>query len=154
MNLVNIISSRILDSKILLKFRRMGKNDVQETPIVAPYGVDSNPIAGMVALYAETGEKGKNVLVGYLNKNARAGVGELRFYATNNEGTEQNYIWFRSDGNLEINGDDDNMVRYSELKAGFDQLLSDHNQLVQNVNAFFQNYLPGSPTPARAFLFK
>lgn len=146
MNLVKVISSVKTAGVQFVKFLRMGKSDVQENKVVAPYGIDSNPIEGMIALYTKTGQDGENVLIGYINTKAIAEPGELRLFSTNASGTGQTYQWFKADGTLEINGDEDNMVRFSELKTGFDKLKSDHNKLVQNVNAFFQNYLPGSPT--------
>jgi hypothetical protein len=50
----------------------MGKSDVRECIEVSPYGIDSNPIKDMIALYGPTGENGKDVIIGYLNKNRTA----------------------------------------------------------------------------------
>jgi len=146
MNLVKIISSVKTSGVQFVKFLRMGKSDVQENKVVAPFGIDSNPIEGMIALYAKTGQDGENVLVGYVNTRAIANPGELRLFSTNTSGTEQSYQWFKADGTVEINGDEDNMVRFSELKIAFDQLRTDLNKLTYNVNQFYSNYLPGSPT--------
>jgi hypothetical protein len=146
MNLVKIISSVKSGGYQLAKFLRFGDKDVQEKKTVSPYGVDSNPIADMIALYAETTTKGEAVLVGYINKNAIAAPGELRFFGTNESGTEMCYQWFRTTGKVEINGDEDNIVRFTALKAGFDQLKADHNDLVSKWNSFCNTYIPGSPT--------
>lgn len=146
MNLTGVISSMKSGGVQLVKFLRMGKSDVQENKTVSPYGVDSNPIKGMVALYTKTGQDGENILIGYINKNAIAEPGELRLFGTNSTGTEMCYQWFRNNGNIEVNGDEDNMVRFSELKISFDQLRTDLNKLTYNVNQFYSNYLPGSPT--------
>ena len=51
-----------------------------------PYGVDSNPIKDMVAVYSETTGKGETVIIGYLNKNLKAEVGEFRTFSTDSNG--------------------------------------------------------------------
>jgi len=146
MNLVKIISSTISASRQAVKFLRYGKSDVQETPTVSPYGIDSNPVADMVGLYAETGEKGKNVLIGYINKSAIAQPGENRLFSTDTNGVVKAVIYLRNNGDLELNGDEDYMVRYSELKAGFDDLKAELNAMITNWNLLTTVYIPGGPT--------
>lgn len=131
----------------VVKFLRLGRNDVQTSLEAAPYGVDSNPIKDMIAIYQQTGEKGKTVIVGYINKNQQAAPGEYRLYSTDKDGVEQSFIWLTNDGFIQINGDDDNMVRFSILKAEFDTLRSDLNSHIGNWNAFAAAYVPGGPTP-------
>lgn len=135
-NLVKIISTEFDNlSRRVVKLLRLGRSDVQTSLEAGPYGVDSNPIKNMVALYIKTGEKGKTVIIGYINKNQQAAPGEHRIYSTDTAGVEKAYAWLRADGTIEINGDDDNMVRYSELKTAFDELKSDFNALVTKYNA-------------------
>lgn len=136
MNLTKVISAAKDDlSRLVVKVLRMGRSDVQTGIAAQPYGVDSNPIADMVAVYSKTGENGKAVIVGYLNKNQVAGPGELRLFSTDGNGAEVMYAWLRSDGTMELGGDTDFMARFSELKAGFDQLKSDFNSHVNTFNA-------------------
>ncbi len=136
MQLVKVISTRIANGGIrLIKFLRMGLFDVQETKVAAPYGVDSNPIEDMVAVYAETSEKGNPVIIGYLNKNQIADIGEYRTFSTDEDGVEQFYMHLKNDGIAEIGGDTDFMVRYSELESAFNELRDDYNAFLIKYNA-------------------
>lgn len=128
-----------------VKFLRLGKYDVQNSVEAAPYGTDSNPIKNMVAVYGKTSQDGKTVIVGYLNKNQLADVGEHRTYSTDDEGELKFYIWQKNDGTCEIGGDDDNMVRYSKLEDAFNELKQDFNNHVQKWNTFAAAYTPGGP---------
>ncbi|MGB0881436.1 MAG: hypothetical protein ACPGSO_00675 [Vicingaceae bacterium] len=130
LNFVKTLSSEI-DSKArrVIKFLRLGKRDVQTSLEAMPFGVDSVPVKNLVAVYAPTSEKGQTVIIGYINKNAIADVGEFRAYSTNSDGEEQNYIWIKNDGTIEIGGDSDNMVRYSQIEASVNELKNDINDL-------------------------
>lgn len=145
MQSVKIIATRILKGLRIIKVLRFGSDDVQEVNESAPFGDDSNPIKDCIAIYCSTSQRGENVIIGYINKNRLAEIGEKRIFSTNTNGNLSTYIWLHNDGTMDIGGDDDNMVRYSELKQGFDQLKQDHNDLVQKWNAFCSAYTPGSP---------
>lgn len=101
----------------ILKVLRMGKNDVQTSFEAAPYGVDSNPIKDMEAIYGKTTKAGKTVILGYINKNQLAAVGENRIYSTDSNGNLKFYVWLKNDGTCELGGDADNGVRYSPLNS-------------------------------------
>jgi hypothetical protein len=118
----------------IVKFFRLGR-DVQTAVEVAPYGIDSNPIKDIIAIHAETAEKGKSVIIGYINKNQLAGIGESRIYSTDANGVLKTSIWLKNDGVMEIGGDTDFMVRYSKLEQAFNELKTDHNKLVDAFNA-------------------
>lgn len=129
MQLIKVISTRIAAASRLVKFLRLGKYDVQEVKVVGPYGVDSAPIKDVVGLYVKTGVKGESVLVGYINKNQLADIGEHRLFSTNSEGQQQTYVWLKNDGILEIGGDDDFMVRYSKMAEAYNEMKTDINNL-------------------------
>jgi hypothetical protein len=118
----------------VLKFFRFGNADVQTAIQTAPYGIDANPIKDMVAVYAETSEKGRPVIIGFLNKNQLADKGELRLYSTDSDGEVKFYTWLKKNGTMEIGGNSKNMVRYQELEAGFNQLKEEFNALVTIFN--------------------
>ncbi len=122
MNLVTVISSEANNLKqLLVKVLRFGKNDVQ-TPIQAsPYGCDSKPIKDMIAVYSPTGTDGSTVIIGYLNKNSLAGIGEYRTFSTNDKGVEKFYTWLKSDGTIEIGGNTNYAVKYNQLKIEYDK---------------------------------
>lgn len=130
MNLVKTISTEVNDlTERIVKFLRFGLNDVQTAAQAASYGVDSNPIKDMIAIYGSTSDKGKPVIIGYINKNQLADIGESRIFSTDEDGVLKTYIWLLNDGVMEVGGDTDFMVRFSKLKEAFDEMQSDVNSL-------------------------
>jgi len=133
LNFVKTISSRIVSDKRFIKFLRYGKHDVQESVQTSPFGVDSNPLEDFIALYAPTGEKGETTIIGYLNKNQLADIGENRIFSLQENGDLSTFIWLKNDETMEIGGDTDFMVRYSELESAFNELKSDFNTFINSV---------------------
>lgn len=131
--------------RLVVKVLRFGGKDIQTAEQAAPYGIDSNPIKGMTAIYVEGDRKGNKKIIGYLNTNVIAQPGEVRMYSTDDNGAEQTYMYLLKDGTIEIGGDDDNMVRYSKLEQAFNQLQADHDNLVTLFNAHVHaGVTPGS----------
>lgn len=144
---VKIISTSLGDlGKRLIKFAGFGSKDIQTAQHVFPFGIDSNPVKDWVAVYATTSNSGDKIIVGVINKNLLAGIGETRLFATDDKGTEKGYLWLKNDGTAEILGNDDNAVRFSKLEAGFNQLKDDLNTQIDKWNLFAAAYSPGSPT--------
>lgn len=136
MNFVKVISTEFNGLKNrVVKFFRYGPSDVQTSLETSPAGIDSNPFKGMIALYAPTSKKGKTVIIGYIKQDQLAAIGELRLFSTDDKGAQKTYIWLKNDGNMEVGGNDDNLVRYSELKKAFDKLKTDLNNFIQIYNA-------------------
>lgn len=134
-NFVKVISTEIDTIKRrVVKILRFGKSDVQTALECGSYGIDSNPIKDMVAVYGETTEKGKVTIIGYINKNQKAGVGEFRTYATDANGAEKFYTWMKSDGTMEIGGDSNFAVKFNELKTEFNALKTDYNNHINEYN--------------------
>lgn len=129
--------------KVLL-YRKSGARTAAQ---VAPFGIDSAPPKDMIAIYAETENKGQKVILGYLNRNLAADDGETRFYSLKADGSLSQTIWLRNDGTMEIGGSANFMVRFNQLKAGFDQLKSDHNALVTAFNSHVHAGSGVIPTP-------
>lgn len=135
MNFVKVISTEIDSLKRrVIKVLRFGKSDVQTAIECSPYGVDSNPIKDMVAVYGETTEKGKVNIIGYINKNQKAGVGELRLFSTDSDGVEKFYTWLKSDGTIEIGGNSNFAVKYNELETEFNKLKTNFNNHLTEYN--------------------
>jgi hypothetical protein len=140
MNIVKVISSEFTDlSQRLVKFLRLGKSDVRTAIEVGPFGVDSNAPKDTVAAYSDTAVKGQSVIVGYVNTRQEAGVGEYRTYAVDSSGDVAFYTWIKANGTMEIGGDTDNMVRYSELETAFNQLRDDFNDFVNTTYNLHQH---------------
>ena len=133
-NLIKVISSDFDDVKRrVVKLLRLGYSDVQTSDQANPHGIDSNPVKDMIAVYAETAQKGETVIIGYLNKDQLAEPGETRIYSTDANGVFKTSIWLKADGTIEVGGNTKNLVRYQELEAAF-------NELTQNFNAFVEKY--------------
>lgn len=126
MQITTIISTAYDSTKrLLVKVRRFGKSDIQ-TPFQAnPFGVDSNPIKGMKAIYSNTSEAGKNVIVGYINEDNLSEAGETRLYSTDENGVLKTYIWLKKNGDILLGGDTGNVVKYTELNLGLQQFKID-----------------------------
>jgi len=126
MVLTRVISTA-LDSikRRFVKVRRFGKTDIQTAAEALPYGVDSNPINGMVAIYSDTETKGNKVIVGYINIKQLASPGEVRLYCTNSNGDQQFYIWLKDNGTLELGGTQDNAIRFNPLNQAMIKLAAD-----------------------------
>ena len=147
-DLVKTISSEI-DSigRRLLKLLRYGKSDVQNVYVASPYGVDSNPIKGMIAVYAESSVKGEPVVIGYINKNQLAEIGEHRIFSTDDQGNIQGFIWLKNDGQIQLNGTGDNLVRYSplnqELQSFKDSIQTELTKIQTGIVGAGGAYTPG-----------
>lgn len=145
-NLVKVISTSIINNKTLVKVLRYGKNDVQTPKQITPYGIDSNPVKDMIAVYAKCGSDNNNVVIGYINKNSIAKVGEMRLFSTDKDGIEKFYYYLKGDGTTEIGGNGNFAVKYNELKTEFNKLKDTTDDLVQKWNSFCSLYTPGSPS--------
>lgn len=131
MQLTSIISTSFDKLKRrLVKIRRFGNDDVQEPFQANNFGVDSNPIKGMVAVYSSTSENGKNVIIGYLNKDQLADVGETRMFSTDSNGNLKTFVWLKNDGTMQLGGDSNFAVKFNELKTAFNALKQSHNDLL------------------------
>jgi hypothetical protein len=118
LNITKVISTSFDDlQRRIIKVLRKGKSDVQTPMESAPFGIDSNPIKDMIAVYGQTEEKGKTVIIGYIDKNKLAASGETRLYSTDNNGNLKTYVWLKNDGTMEIGGNTKHMVRYEELNT-------------------------------------
>lgn len=99
----------------LVKSQISGRDDIQETPQAVPFGIDSRPIKDIKAVYSPTENNAEPVLIGYFMEVAEAEAGELKTFSTNDSGEIQAFVFHKKDGNLELNGNLDNAVRYQKL---------------------------------------
>ena len=153
MNRITKVISTQEDAEIrrLTKILGLGTDDVQEVLQVAPYGDDSNPIKGMVAVMSETNDSGESVVVGYVNKNQISKVGEKRIFSTDSDGNVVMFLHLKNDGTAEFGGNSDFMVRYSNLETAYNSL----KQSVSDLTSAFNSHThataatgpPVPPTP-------
>jgi len=136
LNITKVISTSFDDlQRRFIKVLRKGKSDVQTPMEASPFGIDSNPIKDMIAVYGQTEEKGKTVIIGYIDKNKLAASGETRLYSIDNNGNLKTYVWLKNDGTMEIGGNTKHMVRYEELQTAFNQLKQDLNTFITIFNS-------------------
>lgn len=128
MHLAKVISTEIVEAgRRIIKVLRLGKQDVQ-TPLQAgPFGSDVNPPANIRALYMRTGTKGDTFIVGFVNIDQVAEVGENRMFSTNENGDLIFEARMRNDGTFEIGGSVDNLIRFAKLDVQMQKLSTDIN---------------------------
>ena len=127
----------------------LGKSLTRTAVQVAPYGSDTVPIKGMQALFMDTANPNNPVMVGYVNKQALAAVGENRHYATDANGNTVFNMWQRADGTLligtSVSPSDyiDNLVRYEKLLEGLTTYIDALNAaIVTGVGSAGGTYTP------------
>ena len=118
----------------VVKVLRLGSSDAKTAKEILPFGFDSNPLKDMIAIYAETSSKGGNVIIGYLNKNQLAQVGESRMFSTDADGNLKISIWCKADGTAEIGGNTNHLAQFEALQTAFNQLRSDFNTHTHSSN--------------------
>jgi len=136
MKIGKVISTSIEGGVRFIKFEGSGTQDIKDRQFVSPHGIDSVPIVGAVCLYVETSIQGELVVIGYIGDNGISGLseGESRLYSTNSSGVLQIDLIMRDDGTAEFGGSADFMVRFLELKAGYDELKADLNSHISDYN--------------------
>lgn len=114
----------------------------------APFGEDSNPLKDMTAVFAETSSGGEPVIIGYFNKNQLAEIGEKRMYSLKQDGSVSSFIWLKNDGTIQLNGTNDNAVRFKPLKNALTQTDTSINTELSKI-ALAISSLGGSYTPGQ-----
>jgi hypothetical protein len=113
----------------------------------SPFGDDSSPLEGMTAIYAETGEIGEPVIIGYMNERQLAAPGEKRIYSLKDNGDISFYAWLKNDGTMQLGGTADNLVRYAPLNAGLSshnsQVVAELNKIAVAISSLGGTYVPG-----------
>ena len=109
------VKESIINSFRSIKVLQFG---AKTADVVAPFGDDSSPLENMTAIYAETTNVGESIVIGYINNNQIALPGEKRIFSLDASGNLSTYIHLKTDGTMEVGGNDDNAVRYSTLASG------------------------------------
>lgn len=102
---------------------------------VAPFGDDSSPLPELTAIYAKSSEIGDNFIIGYINTQQLAELGEKRIYSLRSNGALSFAVHLKNDGTCEIGGSGNFFVKFNELETAFNQLKSDFDALVTTYNA-------------------
>lgn len=108
----------------ILKVFQFGAKTADEC---APFGFDGNPPEEMDAIFAETSTGGEPVVIGYIQTQRLAEIGESRLYSLKPDGTLSTYIWLRKNEIIELGGNDENLVKFSKLEQKMLKLQTDIN---------------------------
>lgn len=135
MNVVKIIETTIEQGRRIVKALRNGRDDVQTSKQITPFGFESNPVRDSIGLYTQTSTKNRTYIIGYIAEGAITEVGESRVFSTDAQGVVQIDFIFKANGTVEMGGSADNAVRYSALETAFNELKSKFNSLVTAYNA-------------------
>lgn len=93
----------------------------------SPFGFDGNPLEDMDAIFAETSSGGEPVIIGYIQTQRLANLGESRLFSLKEDGTLSTYIWLRNNNIIEFGGNDENLVKFSKLQEELTKLQNDIN---------------------------
>ncbi len=149
MNLTKFVSSSIEEGRRILKVLRLGRSDVQTANEAVAFGIDSVPLRDLRAIYANTGQSGTNVIIGYISLSQVSVEGETRLYALDpSSGNKSIDIILRTDGTMEVGGDADFMVRYSALETAYNELRDDFNSFISTYNSHTHPAPGGTTSPA------
>jgi hypothetical protein len=152
-SVAEVIETIIESGRRLIKVRRKGKSDVQTPFQVTSFGEDTNPPAGLRAIYGCTEGTGEPVVIGYLSEQVLEdlGVGEKRMFSTDEDGNLSTFIKLNSDGTMHLASDNDFAVRFSGFQDAFNELKQSVNDLTQAFNTHTHATAalgtPSPPTP-------
>lgn len=125
--MIMIIISQIKKASAnLIKVLRFGNKDIQTAQPLSIAGIDSCPIDNNIAIYAETSNKSKPIILGYLNDN-QSNNGEIKIYSQDTNGNKLFELYFKNDGTVEFGGNTDNLVKFSILDSLLQTFISNLN---------------------------
>lgn len=131
MNVIATITQiTITSGKRILQFIGMGKIPYTGSEYM-PYGIDSAPIEGTPALYADTSNRDVRVISGYKNQHQKALPGEFRCYATDADGNVTIDLYMRNDGSMEIGGNANHMTQWEALNQGLATYFANQNTAIE-----------------------
>lgn len=118
----SICEIKEIDSEEGFRIAKVEQYGLKTVDICEGFGEDTYPLPESTAVMLETENNGNPVLIGYIFPDKKTALGEKRSFSLKEDGSISAYIWFRNNGNLEFNGNDDNLVKYAALKAKCDEL--------------------------------
>lgn len=124
-----------------------GKSDSRTAPQSMPYGIISKPVKGAISVYCETDNKSKAVTIGYIQNDESVQAGEMRIFATDDQGVEVFSFYIKNNGVCEFGGNADNMVRYSALNTGLTNQDKAINVELGKIATAINAIVPGAYVP-------
>jgi len=113
----------ISGDSIIATLKGSGSNP-ETAQVYGQHGFIGNPPSGTKAIRIRIG----NIDIVLSSNSYKAGYplnqGESKVYSTDSDGNQQGFINLKNDGTIEINGDTDNAVSYSDLNTALQGLAS------------------------------
>ena len=139
------ISDSILENgNRLFKVLQFGAKTADES---APFGIDSVPLKNMTAIFADTSNSSESVVIGYINENQLANIGEVRLYSLDENKSLKSFIWLKNDNTIEFNGNTYSMVRFEPLKQGLQNTDLAINTELSKIATAINGIVPGAYVP-------
>ncbi len=144
---------------LLLQVTMLDENDVQTVELMTQSGEDSRPVIGSVVSIVQTGDADKIAIAvdDGIVPSVDEGEKELYSLAQLIPGTgnfiKKARIKWKTNGELEINGNQDFAVRFDELETAFNELKTDFNNLITLFDAHLHSGVttgPGNSGPPTA----
>lgn len=141
--LAKFSESFIEKGKRILKFLEFGAKSGNES---APFGYDGNPLKDTMAVHAKTSNNSENVIIGYINDDQKADIGEVRIYSLDSNKSLKSFLWLKKDGTIELNGNTYSLVKYEPLETAIKKHDTDINVELAKISAAISSlggaYLP------------
>lgn len=132
----------------LLKVELFDPDDLQTAQLMTQAGEDNNPPKESRVIVLSIGSAWKIAIAVDDGITPEVEQGERKVYSSDG-GAIKAFIHFKKNGDVIINGDGDNAIRYSKMKEAFDQLKSDFNNFLTTAYNLHQHptAAPGPPSP-------
>lgn len=137
---------KVTETLIYKGYRRIKSafsGDTHDSVQITSFGDDSCPPKNIKGVKMATSTEAYHIILGYFNRSNVAVEGEKRIFSVKEDGSISFYVHLKNNGTMEIGGTDDNLVRYSELKTGFDQLKTDFNNFLTTQYNLHTHPVPG-----------
>jgi hypothetical protein len=131
MTIVQTIAQKLSNAFRVLNVLRFGASDVVSAYESAPAGYDGAPNPNVTAVFSETKVNGRNVIVGYIDKNKVAQSGESRLFSQDQNGNLLFNVYLADDGNLYL-GTSPTLSDYSDFLVKFNELQTAWNNFRDN----------------------
>lgn len=122
-----------------LRIQKVTQYGAKTAKNASDFGDDSQALKDTIAIYADTAESGESIIIGYLNKNQIAQLGEKRIFSLKEDGTLATSIHLKNDGVIEIGGNSDNVVRFipldTALQAQTNKINAEFTKIASALNA-------------------
>ena len=102
---------------MLLQVEISDPDDVQTIQLMTPAGEDDNPITGSQVLILDIGNAFKAAITVDDGVAPFMDPGEKKLYSLDTSGVIKAFINLLASGNIELNGNDDNAVRFEALQT-------------------------------------